>query len=336
MKKAIVFGLGSHYDSVKDWIFNNYDVVGLSDNSPKQREARRDEGLIIEPTEINSIDFDFILIPTYFDFTDDILIQLVGMGIPLKKMVVPLIYSYFKPCQFGTIDEYKGIKIRINTYSDALIFRDIFIHGDYPSPPFEQENYAVVDIGMNVGMASLFYANFENVKNVYSYEVVEETYKVALLNFELNKHISPKITAYNYGLGHENVNVSIEKSNYSGSASIFSTSCSDADKLMLDCTVKKASDVLSVITERHRGKEKLLMKIDCEGAEWGIFDDLFHCGLLCAFDFIVGEWHIFSDMDKNQMLSKLKHQLKDAGFVRLDFKSHPTSDMLGFFIASKA
>mgnify|MGYP001093261073 CR=1 FL=1 len=67
----------------------------------------------------------------------------------------------------------------------------------------------------------------------------------------------------------------------------------------------QASRILGGLMARH--KEKCLMKIDCEGAEYGILKDLSDNGYMKRINVIIMEWHV----GKYRQLEEL---LKNAGF----------------------
>lgn len=47
---------------------------------------------------------------------------------------------------------------------------------------------------------------------------------------------------------------------------------------IIEVITKRASPIIREIMNRH--EEKCLMKIDCEGAEYGIFEDLINAGCM--------------------------------------------------------
>jgi hypothetical protein len=82
-----------------------------------------------------------------------------------------------------------------------------------------------------------------------------------------------------------------------------------------------------------------MMKIDCEGAEWGIFDDLAQSGLLSYFDVVVGEWHLFgisSQKERTDVFDKFISQIKAAGlrFTQLTYNPF-AGDVVGSFVLEK-
>ena len=68
---------------------------------------------------------------------------------------------------------------------------------------YSAKNSIVIDIGMNVGIASLFFATLPHVEKVYAFEPFKAPYLRAMDNFKLNPALSAKIQAYNFGLSNK-------------------------------------------------------------------------------------------------------------------------------------
>jgi hypothetical protein len=89
MEKAIVFGLGASFDSIRNWLHDTYDVVALTDNDPERREERQNEGRIIEPGQMLECEFDCVVITKYIG-EDAIRRQCLDIGIAPERIVSPL------------------------------------------------------------------------------------------------------------------------------------------------------------------------------------------------------------------------------------------------------
>ncbi len=151
------------------------------------------------------------------------------------------------------------------------------------------EKYVMFDIGFNLGFTSLHKAQDKNCVKIYAFEPFVPTYKLAMRNMELNKDLSKKITAFNYGLGDKeetiDVNYNHDRPGAMSSVKNVFSECDDIEQIQ----IKNTSEVLEPLFAKH--KEKIFLKIDCEGAEKQILPDLEKSGLIKKVDVIVMEWH---------------------------------------------
>ncbi len=99
----------------------------------------------------------------------------------------------------GVLASFKDLQLYIETPEEFFIIKEVFIEKDYNL--LSQESFVVFDIGMNIGISSLFFGLKNNVEKIYSFEPVVPTYNQALYNLGLNPRYSNKIEAFNFGLG---------------------------------------------------------------------------------------------------------------------------------------
>ena len=192
----------------------------------------------------------------------------------------------------GVLARFKNFKIYIETPEEFFILKEVFVEKDYNL--VSNENYVVFDIGMNIGISSLFFGLQKNVEKIYSFEPVINTYQQAIYNVGLNKDLSPKIEAFNIGLG---ATTRVEKVLYNpqakGNCGIRLESSLVIDKnnsKEIEINIKDVSEVLPDLFEKHVGLKKVL-KIDCEGAEYEILQKLDESKLLDYIDVLLIEWH---------------------------------------------
>jgi len=178
-------------------------------------------------------------------------------------------------------------------------FIEILVDKVYMLPPQLNDNFCVFDMGMNRGYVSLFFANNPNCVKVIGFELDKGVYEKALQNFTLNKSLSNKIKSYNFGLWNADEELDILTSETDTYTSIMS--CVDESshlttkmqtqkcKKTVKASVKKSSNILAPMFQEIN--EKKILKIDIEGAEYIVFEDLYNHNLLQQFDMIVGEVH---------------------------------------------
>ncbi len=124
-------------------------------------------------------------------------------------------------------------------------------------------NCIVVDVGMNIGTAALYFATLPNVSRVYGFELVQSTFDLAAVNFKLNPALEEKITAINYGWGL-----------HTGKFLIGNTHGGDTDATLVGAStfqdgsivrkgativaVHSATDALTKIVDQHPGMPLVL------------------------------------------------------------------------------
>jgi FkbM family methyltransferase len=185
-----------------------------------------------------------------------------------------------------------SIIISTDVYYDIII--EIFCNKIYTLPPQVLTNdFVVFDLGMNRGYAGLFFANEKNCSHVYGFELMKDTYSLAMNNINLNPNLKDKITAFNYGLWENDEEIDIETDGTDGHTSIkeIPNYLTENKKIQQKATVKKASNVFLNLLKTIDNKTLKVLKIDVEGSEYTIFRDLFNNKVIQAFDIIIGEFH---------------------------------------------
>ena len=188
---------------------------------------------------------------------------------------------------------FNSIELEVNTLEEAFILKELLNDNDYYF--HLDKNIVLIDIGMNVGFTSLYLANKDEVKHVYSYEPVEETYKMAKANLNFNPEIASKIKAYNFGLGSEDCKRKfIYSKEYKGSVGVRGLKSWNIrqakDTKIIEVEIRNASTVLEEIIQRHND-HFFVCKIDCEGGEYEIVNNLFSSNLIQNIGMFIIEYH---------------------------------------------
>ena len=268
------------------------------------------------------------------------LAHFLSLLIPVKKVRKKLRYNLYRKDKINKrklsilrkFDGYKhehvsGVDIaHINKYrlanifdgDDVNIISEIFYKGEYGFSL--GSDVVVIDIGMNVGMASLYFASLDNVKHVYGYEPFKPTYEKALLNISLNEDLAHKITAYNVGLGKYDRELVV---GYDKNApGMMSTVNKENDNEITDVVLEKVNIVdaaieVDRITNSHAGVN-IVIKCDTEGAENEIFESLDRGGLFAKIDMIMMEYHFSSDKQICAFLAKNHFAYFKQKFITLE------------------
>lgn len=323
MENVIVFGTGNYYKEKEISIKENYNIICFADNDTKKHGIYYDNKMVIMPKEILEYEFDKILImsSSFIEITR----QLIEIGVNKDKIFLGInikpflqfeanIFKdnsiYFEINENGYIfANINGLRILLRDSNQVAILNEVYGDRTYQFD-INYKNIVVIDIGMNVGMASLLFACKDNVKKVYGFEPVKETYELALNNFKMNELQSKKIRAYNYGLGdgEDEFEIFYDPINLGGSACCNKTSIEDSKKQnnLKKCSIqiKDASDEISKVMSGN-AKCKFVCKIDCEGAENSIIKRLDEKNILENISLVIMEWH---NEKKDEIIEKLKNK----------------------------
>ena len=249
---------------------------------------------ILKRSELMSVDFDYLYICTAYFTSIDIFESLKSIGLDLSKIrflnrcgVTNHEWKY-EVLDDGTImSNIGGIIIHERRNSDIVTISEIYAEHTYDiNVPKES---IVIDFGMNVGMASLFFAGNSNVNKVYGFEPFPDTYQMALDNFELNKkEIKEKIIPNNVAVTDKEgyIDVAVD-TDVTGWRSLF-VDKADVPQIRIKCLA--AVDVVRKIVDEN-SNNKIIIKCDTEGSEFLIFESLGKTDLLKEIDAIVMEYH---------------------------------------------
>ena len=187
--------------------------------------------------------------------------------------------------------EIEEFQFFINSWEEMFILNELFIEGIYNFNI--QEEFTLFDVGLNVGFTSLFFAQKNNCINTFSFEPFKKTFDFANKNFKIND-FSKKINAFNYGLGDFERILEIDyNETYKGSMGINGLADYINDKSNSIRTQLMIKNISFVIDEYKTDfASKVIAKIDCEGAEYEIMENLDKNNKIKIFDFYMIEWHI--------------------------------------------
>ncbi len=246
-------------------------------------------------------------------------------------------------CHNIEIVRYDRVENFVYLKKDALYFcttpdypwivREIFaLHIYFIHPKhLTASSYVVLDIGMNRGYASIYFAAQPWCKIVYGFELNEFTFKLAEENSALNFELKDKIKLFNFGLGSQDENMKCYYLPHRDG--ICTTSYEflqnyapeELDRVVeKEIAIKQASSVIKKIMSEWPEGEKVVLKIDVEGAEYNILEDIIqnYPEFLTQVDIIIGEAHMG--------LEPLVESLSPFGFQDVAIKNYnpKTTDFL--------
>ncbi|MFD1952427.1 FkbM family methyltransferase [Sphingomonas arantia] len=210
------------------------------------------------------------------------------------------------------------------TRDDFNFVGEVFFRNAYNI--FADAELCVVDIGMNIGLVSMMFAAKPNVQEVHSFEPFRATFDRALANFALNPDLSEKITAHNIGLSDHDRDGTIAVSDVDASGSMCIVPMPGGTPVRV--SVRDTATMLRPVIEQARAAgRKIVLKVDCEGSEFAVFESLEKAGLLDQISAFMVEWHrIFDSKTQADLVAPLLRR----GFLVFD-QSPPHSN--GFFYA---
>lgn len=209
------------------------------------------------------------------------------------------------------------IAISAKSEEDYFILTEIYHNQSYN---FDfRERTVVIDVGMNIGAASLFFASRPGVEHVYGFEPFITTYALAQDNFRRNPTLGAKITAHNFGLSHRNSTESLpyieeRKGSLGVNGLPHNFTPSRKDVRIDTIELREATAALRPIVDAHPNSA-IALKIDCEGAEYDIVDNLAASSLLARFCPIMIEWHRRGPRELLSALNKCGHRTLILGDV---------------------
>ena len=192
----------------------------------------------------------------------------------------------------GVMTTPQGVRIDVSDTADCPLYliREVFVKNEY-NLDIGRES-VLIDIGMNRAAVSLRFAASENIKSVYAFEPFKPTFELAKRNLELNPRLSQKIHAYNVGLGRKEATLELPyQSTHTGGMSTTHDVCKGGKNAKTETVViRDAAKEIAAILEDNKNKY-IIVKCDCEGAEFEIFDRLDEQGLVGRIDVVIMEYH---------------------------------------------
>lgn len=325
-KEVLIYGLGNFFFQHEKEINSSYYITAFID---MRKEGWYAGKKVIGLEEIIKYRYDRIIIMVQ-NIQECIRIakNLINSGIIAENIILGnSLYGKYS----NEIDEitvlsdgrlllkFSKISIKVGSLDEFNNVCEVFLGQTYSYFVNNGKRDIVLDIGMNIGDASLFFANQTDVEKVYGYEPFNETFISAEEN--LVSYIeSGKVDIFRYGISSENAIRSIVfNSDMSCGQSTLGDVREKAYKTYLNwgllqetnnyveqIEVKKASEVFEPIIHKY-SDYNIILKIDCEGEEYGIIEELMQSGVLGKIKFIMLEWHYKG----NNIILKY---LKEAGF----------------------
>jgi FkbM family methyltransferase len=226
---------------------------------------------------------------------------------PLKRRALRTQASLYRRLVFGAAQ--RPVQARILDFEVAafslknlaLLFREMFVDLDYF---FEAPNRApfILDCGSNIGMSVLFFKALYPVATIIGFEPATATFD--LLQRNVCRNELRDVVVHQCALGHDESMVDFFESPEPGSLTASTNVLRSADNRR---TVRQAR--LSSFIDRSVD----FLKLDVEGAEWGVIDDLIETGRLSQIAQMSIEYHHHIEPSDDR-LSEFLRRLECNGF----------------------
>ncbi len=305
---ALVYGVGNYFIKYEKEIEEKYEIVGFVD---KRGGYYRDKTVYTNINECNSEYERIIIMSSNITVCFEMIDRILSQNIDFDKIMLG-IALFGKYNKLGEISVSKegymrlsngNLSINVSSEDEFQNTADVLLYDCYNYFLAGNSDEVVIDVGMNIGDSTLYFLKKENVKKVYAFEPVKETYLRAVEN--LDEYIdTEKLSVFNFGLSDitEKRKILCNAKMSCGQSTIVSTNedavatyskwglIAENETIEEIIDVKKASKIIEDICLESKGC-KIVLKLDCEGEEFAIIKDLCDTDILKMIDFIMLEWH---------------------------------------------
>lgn len=220
-----------------------------------------------------------------------------------------------------------GIKVAIGSIDEFNNVYATLVEEGYHYRINNSKKDVVIDVGMNVGDATLYFLAGDKVEKVYAYEPFYKPFQDAKQNLKAYLNDKNKLEIFQYGLSDitEDREITFNEDMTCGLSTQVAEIPEEYDiyKYYYDngyaeqrkekvekISVRNAADVLKPIIQKYKQYYNIILKMNCEGGEYGIIEVLNKESLLSNIDFIMLKWHY-------QGKEKILKELSQAGFSYL-------------------
>jgi len=291
---VIVFGVGQFFHTLKDYLFENYNIIAFMDNDVQKQGTLLDNIDIVNPKDISAYKFEKVIV-TIILFQEQLVRQLLDLGVDRHKIVLAVnflmmndegnIYEYY-------IDDKSNISFRYNltkctvipveknnfkyliSSNDAVIASSLINSGDFSQKELDAffglankyfgiQKGAFLDVGANIGTTSLAATKNDCVSDVIAIEPSSDNFALLQCNIHLNK-LHHKIRAIHAAASDSNdmVNLLIS-SDSSGDHRV-----RNAASLTTDTKLERIEAMTIDEVVKDRANEIAFMWIDVQGYEY--------------------------------------------------------------------
>lgn len=325
-KNVLIYGMGNFFLQNEEDIIERYDVTAFIDS---EKSGWHLDKRIINPVNVFQYEYEEIIIMVQsIRACFSIVKLLLDQGVSAEHIVLghSLYGEYSRQIDKllvladGRIQLFFGnISIKVSSEDEFNNVCEVFVKQTYAFFINNQKKNIIFDVGMNVGDTALYFSQLDHVEKVYGFEPFVETFLAAKDNLMDNPEQN-KINIFQYGISNENMERMITFNNdmTCGQSTIIDIREKAYEKYLNwglieenneqveQIEVKRASEIFDPIINQY-SMHNIVLKMDCEGEEYNILEELLQSGVLEKIKFIMMEWHYRG----NQIILDM---LKKAGF----------------------
>jgi FkbM family methyltransferase len=193
----------------------------------------------------------------------------------------------------GFLVSFLDVSIYVESLEEFHILNEVFVNNDYNF--ITNEKSILIDIGANIGITSLFFSMCNYIDKIYAFEPVKDTFEQAKYNFNLNDEICKVERIKNIGLGENDRKETFlfdknTKGNTGVRGELSPSYSNNPNALERSVQICNASLEIEKILSKTKDKN-VIVKMDCEGAEYEIIENLYESNIINQIDVILLEWH---------------------------------------------
>jgi len=198
-----------------------------------------------------------------------------------------------------------------------FLFVEIFVNNQYYFKS-DTDEPTIIDCGANIGMATLYFSFLYPAAHIYSFEPDPGTYALLKKNIEANG--LKGATPLNFAVSDKSGTVDFFNNNQDGSP-VMSTHRERGGDKKIQVRSIKLSDFIRDTCEKVD-----YLKMDVEGSEGVVLEDLSQSGILGRIESMVIEYH-HNTGQKNNSMSKICDILDSSHFSYNIFNTNNKKDM---------
>ena len=216
--------------------------------------------------------------------------------------------TYFFKFLSSNYESFKEFKINSYNYKDFFfLFRDIFVRQEYL---FRTDNKSplILDCGANIGLATIYFKWLYPDSEIHAFEPDLDTFKMLKQNIEINNY--KNVFLYNSAVSDFNGTLDFYIDKSRPGSLVMSTIF---DRLPKDKIEVESISLSDFIASKLNNRKIDLLKMDIEGAEHSVLNNIMQNQQLGIFNEVILEYH-HNIGNEDSKLGGLLKSFENAGF----------------------